>query len=372
MDSTNVAATRGIVQEALTRDNYERWKTLMKNYLLGKNLWSVVESGSVPTDQRRVREERERERKRKRKRKEAEALHIIQLSCGSKILDEISHFETPRDAWNHLSVRYGSELRAEADIEQGVVEDNLFDYKDLYGYVEKGDWKNAESFIKDRRGAIFSVSASRGRTVLHVATMAGHVKIIEALVETGKDALLKMQDQEGYTALALAAHLTGNADVAKCLVEKERGEVRVELLAIANEDGEIPLLLAAAKGHKQMTRYLYAKTETSTNGNLLNGLDFRKRVLLFERCIKAEIFDVARELLVSYPELPIESLSDGFGALHSLAQMPSAFLSSCHYGRRRQFVYYILKVEKKFQDSGVHTTNFSGMSGRQVFFFFAV
>jgi hypothetical protein len=33
--------------------------------------------------------------------------HIIQLSSGRHIQDEISHYKTAQSAWNHLSIRYG-------------------------------------------------------------------------------------------------------------------------------------------------------------------------------------------------------------------------------------------------------------------------
>jgi hypothetical protein len=41
------------------------------------------------------------------KKKNAQVLHIIQLSCGRHIQDEISHYKTAQSAWNHLSIRYG-------------------------------------------------------------------------------------------------------------------------------------------------------------------------------------------------------------------------------------------------------------------------
>lgn len=52
--------------------------------------------------------------------KDAKALHIIQLSCGREIVDEISHFKTAKDAWNYLMTSYGDELKASADTEQGT------------------------------------------------------------------------------------------------------------------------------------------------------------------------------------------------------------------------------------------------------------
>jgi hypothetical protein len=55
------------------------------------------------------------------KMKNANALHIIQLSCGRQIQDELCHFELAKDAWSHLSVVYGKTLKINLDkLQQGV------------------------------------------------------------------------------------------------------------------------------------------------------------------------------------------------------------------------------------------------------------
>ncbi|XP_061343025.1 ankyrin repeat-containing protein ITN1-like [Gastrolobium bilobum] len=355
MEAKSVASN-GIVHEVLTKDNYKRWKTLMKNYLLGQDLWVVVENASEVADEV------------SRRMNNAKALHIIQLSCGPGILDEISHFETAKEAWNylsaqygkelkakrdteqakeawvHLSARYGRELKATPDIEQGLLmDDSLRECKELHRQVEGGNWDAAYLSISEDREAIFSASAS-GRTVLHVAVIAGHVKIVDKLVKLGKDKLVEMKDKEGYTALALAAHYTGNTKIAKCMVEKEGG-VREDLLAMENKHREIPVLLAAANGHKEMTRYLYSKTPRE----VLDGEDSRNRLLLLSRCITADIFDVALRLLQRYPQLARESLlSDECSALHALANMPSAFPSGRHRSELLHQHYYRSKLSHLF------------------------
>jgi len=98
----------GIVREVLTSYNYEEWKTLMKNYLIGKNLWDVVVgtgSSSTEVEARRM---------------NGEALHLIQLSCGPHIFDQIKDFETAQRAWNHLATLYGSEFKAQPHIRHGT------------------------------------------------------------------------------------------------------------------------------------------------------------------------------------------------------------------------------------------------------------
>ncbi|KAL9276490.1 hypothetical protein ACSQ67_025962 [Phaseolus vulgaris] len=269
-------AASGIVLEPLTRDNYENWSALVRNYLIGQGLWGVVtfvsEIGVKPktvSDSWR--------------KKNAKALHIIQLACGTEILSQIRDVETAKEAWNRLGALYSSQLKADSDIEQGVlVEDSLLQNKPLYRYVESDEWNDAKAIINNDDTAIFSTS-STGRTVLHVAVMAGHLHIVKNLVKLGKEKLVKMQDNFDYTALSFAAELTGNVEIAKCMVEKKGGK---KLLTMKTKGGEIPVLLSAAKGYKEMTRYLYSQTplEAFVDKNSHTG------VLLLARCITAEIF----------------------------------------------------------------------------------
>ncbi|KAG5059097.1 hypothetical protein GLYMA_01G013300v4 [Glycine max] len=334
MAATNLAA-RGIVLESLTRDNYDNWSALVKNYLMGEGLWGVVTSVSEISAKPKTDCENW-------KRENAKALHIIQLACGSEILNQIRHVETAKEAWNRLGALYSSQLKGDPDIEQGFVDDTLHEYKQLHRYVESGDWKNAKSIIYTDDTAIFSTS-STGRTVLHIAVIAGYENIVRELVKKGKEKLVKMQDNCDYTALALAAELTGNHKIAKCMVDPKKGGK--DLLTMKTKDAEIPVLLSAAKGHKDMTRYLYSQTSLDQfrNKNSHNGL------LLLTRCITAEIFDVALNLIHRIPQLPLIHESDDLRPLYALARMPSAFPSGCGFGRLQQLIYNILILEKQEQ-----------------------
>lgn len=112
MAATNLAA-RGIVLESLTRDNYDNWSALVKNYLMGEGLWGVVTSVSEISAKPKTDCENW-------KRENAKALHIIQLACGSEILNQIRHVETAKEAWNRLGALYSSQLKGDPDIEQGI------------------------------------------------------------------------------------------------------------------------------------------------------------------------------------------------------------------------------------------------------------
>ncbi|XP_040874291.1 uncharacterized protein [Glycine max] len=324
MAATNISAS-GIVLEPLTRDNYDNWSALVRNYLIGQGLWEAVNSVSEISVQ-------PKEVSDSWKKNNAKALHIIQLACGMEILSQIRGVETAKEAWNRLGALYSSQLKADPDIEQGVVDDSLHEYKPLHRYVESGDWKNAKSMINKDVKAIFSTS-STGRTVLHVAVIAGYENIVRNLVKIGKEKLVKMQDNYDYTALALAAEYTGNVNMAKCMVDQKKGGK--DLLLIKTKGGEIPVLLSAAKGYKDMTRYLYSQTQLEAFIDKNSHIG----VLLLARCITAEIFDVALSLIHRIPKLPLTHESDGQRPLYALAHMPCAFPSGSGFGRLQQLLY---------------------------------
>lgn len=415
MKSTGVASG-GIVHQALTKDNYERWSRVMQNYLQGQGLWDVViknvdanntdfqasknmkdvkafhifqlslgrelhetlkshfnnQNGeSIATQDLEqgllgvVQTVSEVEIEASWNTKDAKALHIIQLSCGREIFDEISRIKTAREVWNYLSSQYGKELKASPDTEQAASYDSLGkQQKELFRSVERGDYIGNAIMDSD----VCMTSGTR-RTLLHVAVIAGNMENVKVLVKKGSDRLLLMQDKHGDTALSLVARYTGNTDMAKCMVET-KNETFKKLLTMENKDKVTPILLAAANGHKKLTAYLYSETSPKVFDD-----DSQNRVLLLSLCITAEIFDVALRLLKRYKELPKESLSlyrihvpkmlwgslslsndshqqslsDKFSALVALAKMPSAFPSGTKFSRREQFIYDILSVESKFR-----------------------
>ncbi|MCI06605.1 hypothetical protein A2U01_0027665, partial [Trifolium medium] len=92
-------------------DNYENWSCLVRNYLLGHDLWDVV-APSVSEIGAQSRLEAERWNM-----KNAKALHIIQLACGgSETLTHIRDFHTAKEVWDYFLAKY-TKLN-DSDIEQ--------------------------------------------------------------------------------------------------------------------------------------------------------------------------------------------------------------------------------------------------------------
>lgn len=373
MKATSVASV-GIVPEVLTSDNYERWSVFMTNYLMGKGLWDFVgeassleenfEAGkhlcnkkgkeleSTPDIEQGLGDAYQSVSKVERevswKKKNAKALHIIQISCGKRIQDELLHFKTASEAWNHLANIHGRTQKGKLyPLKDTDLDDSLGEHhKHIFRRVERGVYIGNIDTDSD----IYIKSAS-GRTLLHVAVVAGNVENVEMLVKNGKDNLVNMQDNHGDTALALVARCTGNIDMAKCMVERENGS-HERLLEMHNSKKEIPILIAAANGHKELTTYLYLKTPS----RVFDGSNSRNRLLLFERCITAEIFDVALRLLLRYGgDLLIEAsprdLDESNNVLVALAKTPSIFPSDSRFGLREQLIYDNLSVEKEFADN---------------------
>ncbi|GAU25790.1 hypothetical protein TSUD_222480 [Trifolium subterraneum] len=351
MVKSTAVASGGIVHQVLTKDNYERWRGVMQNYLQGQGLWDdiiIVKKGVVDTDKpikdpdlKKMKDDHQASKKMK----DGKTFHIFQLSLGRE---------------QHEN---GLESKANPDIEQVVLDDSFGpQHKELFRKVTRGDYiGNIINSISD----VYLTSSTSVRTFLHVAVIAGNVDNVKMLMAKGKERLLLMQDKHGDTALSLVARYTGNTDMAKCMIETKHGSGE-NLLEMQNKENIIPILMAAANGHKELTTYLYSKTPNY----VFEGDDPKSRILLLSLCITAEIFDVALKLLKRYKDLPKESLSsynfsvpkllreslslpnkilelnsnqqplpDKFSALVALAKMPSAFPSGNQFSRREQFIY---------------------------------
>ncbi|KAI3958096.1 hypothetical protein MKW98_020738 [Papaver atlanticum] len=85
------------VDKVLTRRNYTKWKIYMKNILLGKYLWAVVEGTDIIGT-------------RSYQTKNHNALVIIRMSCGEEMFLQIDEEDNAKDAWCKLERKLGSGL----------------------------------------------------------------------------------------------------------------------------------------------------------------------------------------------------------------------------------------------------------------------
>ena len=127
-------------------------------------------------------------------------------------------------------------------------------YMDLYKALRDGDSNGANEFLKRHPQAISAKITVTAKTALHVAAEAGHVHIVEELVKQMSEENLEIKDIYGYTALAHAAYY-GNYRIAECMLGKNENLIR-----IATNVGDIPVVLALFNGHLKLARYLYLLT----------------------------------------------------------------------------------------------------------------
>ena len=89
-----------------------------------------------------------------------------------------------------------------------------------------GDQDIAKTYLDQHPDAVRARIDMSGRTPLHVAVSARHLHIVEELVQLMTEEDLLIQQNDGFTVLALSIQI-GNIPIAKYLIRKKRELVRV-------------------------------------------------------------------------------------------------------------------------------------------------
>ena len=144
-------------------------------------------------------------------------------------------------------------MAGESD-KKGNIDDGVEIYTDLYKSLQIGDWNAVKEFLNRHPHAISAKITVTEKTALHVAAEAGHVHIVEHLVKEMSEENLEIKDFEGFTALVRAAY-NGNYRMAECMLGKNEN-----LICIATNEGNIPVVLALFNGHLNLARYLFLRT----------------------------------------------------------------------------------------------------------------
>ncbi|XP_021994084.1 uncharacterized protein LOC110890770 [Helianthus annuus] len=313
----------GIVTEEFKEEYYDYWKTCLKSYLVGQDLWDVVTS-----------EAEEKEKSQEWQRKNAQALHAIQLACGSQSYAKYKKnaHVTAKIAWDHLvEMRPIPQLSGVAHDQQDASDFKEFrSYEDLYNAVQFDDIEQVNDILKKDPKATTARVSSHGDTALHIAILYGRTHIAQDLVNKMPPEGLEISNKFGATPLSLFAALNENTELAKAMVEKNDN-----LVCITNgntDQNSLPVIVASKYGRKQMVHYLYSKTPKY----LLNGRD---GVMLLNYLITAGIFDIASQLLKFFPNLSIMADHNGDYAVHKLAHKPSAFASGSKFPFWKEWIY---------------------------------
>ena len=133
---------------------------------------------------------------------------------------------------------------------------NFSQYEELLRALDRGNWNDIDRILQSKQEAVRAQITPTGLTPLHIATLSGHVHVVEKLV-----AKLNPEDLEqreillGYTPLDLAAS-DGITEIARCMLSKNK-----ILAGIRGTNTDfLPVVIASNGGKKEMTRYLYSQT----------------------------------------------------------------------------------------------------------------
>ncbi|KAG6763594.1 hypothetical protein POTOM_031020 [Populus tomentosa] len=352
MTTTKISPS-SIVVEVLRDDNYDDWSACMKSYMLAQDLWDFIEhTGLQEADYKALR------------RKNAAALHAIQVSCAPHMLSKIRSITSAKVAWDSLAnlqqqhspshteqsdeaesseddESQGSEQSDEAESSEddesqgsGAVNGPL---QTLYKYAHNGDWDAIKTYLSRYPNARKAKLKPYGGTALHVAAFSGHLRVVEELVKLMSVEELEIQDDQGHTALSIAAPV-GIRKMAECLVSKNEN-----LVTFVNAQKKIPLVEACLSNCKDMALYLYSVTppEFLCQGNGHHGSYFLKCA------ISAQMLDIAFDFLHRCPRFatPTDELVLKSNALIRLSDMPEIFPSASRLAFWQQWIYSCIPMQ---------------------------
>ncbi|KAL5554851.1 hypothetical protein UlMin_037087 [Ulmus minor] len=370
MEMAETIVASPIVHEVLNRDNYKEWSIRLQTYLKAHNLWDVVESNDEPAKEEQnveandetseegpsvtandnhcseqgKSEEVNGETSEKGKSaevngkhsddeenletydeaKNASALHAIHISCGSDAFWVIKDIDSAKNAWKTLEEKYGTKVLSYNSKEK------KFEFEDFFEAVRniKDDWRIVKDILtkhpQEDEEIVGTKHPGSQETGLHVAVTAGNENIVKELVKLMPKEKLEIKGTDELTALGEAV-LTGNTNMAICMVEKNK-----KIVSIAcGSDKSLPVVDALTFGRKDMADYLYSKTPEQ---NLSPENDFNNAAALLYWSIDAKDYDIALDMLKRFPRLAITVHEDYGSPFCTLAENPAMFRSTSTRG----------------------------------------
>ncbi|XP_060675754.1 uncharacterized protein LOC132805026 [Ziziphus jujuba] len=255
----------GIVHQLLDNENYLDWSVWVKTYLMGEDLWDIVESMDEPP----------------------------KPEDG----DEFKNITSAKEAWDILEGKFKPQSESEDDDKVNIPNDQYQQHERFHKALQDGDRNATREFITQHPKAVRTIITLTGRTALYVAVMAGHTEIVETvLVEKMSPKDLEMKDSIGITALTAAIYYNANIKIAECMIQKNKKS------PIVVDQGEVmPLVMAFRVNHIEMGRYLYSITPIedllASDGNRAHAVG------LINQAIIGKCYDVALHLLQRCPQL---------------------------------------------------------------------
>nr|GEV62958.1 ankyrin repeat-containing protein [Tanacetum cinerariifolium] len=197
----------------------------------------------------------------------------------------------------------------------------------LYKASAKGDWEAAKHILDKNPEFVRYSITEYGETSLHVAASTKSSKKVENFVKNLVNLMsvedLALENANYNTALYLAAS-GGNINTVKTMMEKNE-----TLHAIPGGGSDtvppfmMPLYTAVLFGNYEVAKYLYEKSNDLCDDD---GWTPKWRGWFLEKCIEADMFDIALKVVVKYPELGSNPQhGSNRRLLEIMAQKPEAF-----------------------------------------------
>ncbi|KAL5542577.1 hypothetical protein UlMin_010287 [Ulmus minor] len=229
---------------------------------------------------------------------------------------------------------------------------------DLFTKAMKGQWNEVVEMYREIRAQTAKITKSDD-TALHIAVSVGETETAVELVNIADKDSLKITNVRGNTALHVAAAL-GNLEVCESMVEKNS-----YLMAIRNNDGEIPLFLAALNGKKETFSFLNAQCTGAHHYVRRNNGD-----TILHVAIAGEYFSLAMNIIEVRPKLVDSMNENGLSPLHILASKPNAFKSSTPLGFFDGIIYkcYVVDdLKEEGHDVEAYVGNIRGAKESQIY-----
>ncbi|XP_026452763.1 ankyrin repeat-containing protein At5g02620-like isoform X2 [Papaver somniferum] len=214
----------------------------------------------------------------------------------------------------------------------------------------EGDWGKARKILKQYPTAIKYLCTYRSReTVLHVAAEHEHEVFVEEALKLMPLELLEFRDQRrGLTALHIAA-IAGNLKIAEMLVTKNPRVIQIRSIK-----GTLPLeeaVLAFTTGQRKTVEYLYSVTKNVEPSPFTGS----KGARLLVNIIDAGFYDIATSIVWESPEL-VDEISPEHGAcgLEWMIQRPFAFLSGSRLTWWQRCIYSLPRIKQLSNQKLMH------------------
>ncbi|KAI7988535.1 Ankyrin repeat-containing protein ITN1 [Camellia lanceoleosa] len=206
-------------------------------------------------------------------------------------------------------------------------------YLPLHIAILQGNWENARIFFQNNPVAITARLTALSETPLLVAVKEKRgILFVRKLLRLMEPEGLALADYFGNTALHAVAVL-GNIIEAKFIVHKS-----LDLPNIWNNDGFLPLHLAAMHGQRKMTLFLLSVTRDDEESKPYEG---EAGATLMRFAIIVGFYDLALNCLGRNPKLAWKD----FSPLEVMAQEHSAFPSGTCFNIWKCFIYTCVPLE---------------------------